>query len=181
MRIKLMLPAILLAQILCAQADGVQTTVQQHAQHEQEIEELSRQVQYYKNILNTNKAIRSATFENIRFDLTQVIGSKKDGTVEINFLYTNLGGPRRSLQCERAQIVDPQGNQQLTTQMYLAPGGRVIATDVLPKTAYRGGLLFRKQNSYFPVIRSLSLYIYPQDNFSNPVPIVFENVPVIWQ
>lgn len=178
MRTKLMLPAILLAQILCAQSADTPSQLQQH---EQEIEELSRQVQYYKNTLNVNKAVRSATFENVRFDLTQVIGSKKDGTVEVNFLYTNIGPTRRSLQCERAQIVDPQGNQHITTQMYIAPNGRIVANEVLPRTAYRGGLLFRKQNSYFPTIRALSLYVYPQDNFSNPVPVVFENIPIIWQ
>lgn len=178
MRTKLMLPAFLLAQLLCAQSADTQSQLQQH---EQEIRELSRQVQYYKNALNTNKAIRSATFENIRFDITQVIGSKKDGTVEVNFLYTNLSPNRRPLQCERAQLVDPQGNQHLTTQLYIAPNGRIVANEVLSKTAYRGGLLFRKQNSYYPTIRALSLYVYPQDNISNPVPVVFENIPIVWQ
>lgn len=178
MRTKLMLPAFLWVQIFCAQSADPKNQLRQH---ELEIKELSRQVQYYKNALNVNQAIRSVTFENIRFDVTQVIGSKKDGTVEVNFLYTNVGPTLRSLQCERALMVDPKGNQHLTTQMYIAPNGRIVANEVLPKTAYRGGVLFKKQNSYLPTIRSLALYIYPRDNFSNPVPVVFENIPVIWQ
>lgn len=177
MRTKLILPALMLAQLLCGQSSDLTAKL---LQKEQEVRDLSLQVKYYKTVLNSTRAIRSATFENIRFDLTQVTGSRKDGSLVIGFSYNNVGDTRKTLQCERALLVDMQGNQHQTTLINLAPNGKVIAYDVLPKVPYRGAIIYKKLNYYFPVIRSLVLYIYPKDNISNPSPVVFENVPVIW-
>lgn len=178
MKMKLLLPAFMLAQLICGQTSDIAAKL---LQKEQEIRELSLQVKYYKTVLNSTKAVRSATFENIRFDLTQVTGSRKDGSLMIGFSYHNHDDSRKTLQCERALLVDMQGNQHQTTQISLAPNGKIIAYDVLSNVPYRGAIFYKKLNYYFPVIRSLVLYLYPEDNISNPSPIVFENVPVIWE
>ena len=177
MRINFILPVLCMAQFYFAQSLAVNNRPM--PSDEQLVKELSQQVQYYKGILRSSKAVRSATFEKIRFDINQVTGSRKDGNVVVAFGYENLEETRQLLQCERAVIVDVEGNQYLTTNIFLAPGGKIVVNDILSKVPYRAGIFFKKL-PYFPVIKALVMYVYPDDKFSNPVPIVFENIPVVW-
>lgn len=180
MKIKLLLMSLTLAQEFYSQASDSTYFINKLNQNRLEISELSTQVQYYKNILKSSKAIRTATFEHIQFDINQVSGSRKDGSITLGFTYKNLADPRRILQCEKAVLVDLQGQQFQTTNVYLAPN-KVVVNDVLKDVPYRGGIFYNKVNSYFPTIRALILYVYPSDQISNPMPVVFENVPVVWE
>lgn len=181
MKIKILLISLVLAQLFYSQNADYAQLSQKLNQNRLEIFELSRQVQYYKNVLNSTKAVRKATFEDLDIDITQVIGSRKDGNIAISFNYKNTAdSPRRILQCERAVMVDMQGNQYQTTHLYLAPNGKVVTNEILQNVPYKGGILFKKTDAYFPIIKALILYLYPIDQISNPQPVVFENIPVIW-
>lgn len=183
MKLKLTMLMFTLAQLHAAQLSDCIELNKKIDIHQLEIDELSRQVIYYRNTLNTAKAIRSATFEDIQYNINQVTGSKKDGNILLRFTYKNLqGDTRKILQCEKAVIIDPQGNQNQTHQVYLSPnGGKIIANDVLTKIPYQGAMVFKKNTSYFPVIRALIVYVYTIDNITNPKPVVFENIPIIWE
>lgn len=182
MKIKLLSVLLVLAQQLYSQNANYAQLNEQLNQNKLEISELSRQVQYYKKVLNSTRAIRSANFEDLNLDITKVTGSRKTGSIEVLFNYKNTHSTtRKNFQCERAVIVDMQGNQYQTTQLFLAPNGRVVAVDILQNVPYNGGVMFKKVGNYFPVIKALILYLYPSDQLSNPQPIVFENIPVIWE
>lgn len=183
MKIKITLLMLALAQAYCAQLSDCGEAIEKIDNHQLEIKELSRQVHYYKNLLNLSKAVRSSAFEDVQYTINQVTGSKKDGTILVRFTYRNLNDhPRKILQCEKAVIVDTQGNQHQTNQVYLSPnGGKILASDVLAKIPYQGAMVFKKSTAYFPVIKALMVYAYPLDNLTSPKPVVFENIPVIWE
>ena len=183
MKLKLAMLMLTLAQLHAAQLSDCVELNKKVDTHQLEIDELSRQVNYYRNTLNTAKAIRTTTFEGMQYNINQVTGSKKDGNILLRFTYKNLtDATRRTLQCERAVIIDPQGNQNQTNQIYLSPnGGKILVDDLLSKIPYQGAMIFKKNTSYFPVIRALIVYVYPIDNITNPKPVVFENIPVIWE
>lgn len=183
MKSKLTLLMLVLAQLNAAQLSDCADLDEKLNIHQLQINELSKQVNYYKTLLNATKAIRSSTYEDMQFNINQVIGSKKDGSIMMRFTYKNLKDEtRRTLQCEKAVIIDTQGNQHQTNQVYLAPNsGKILANDVLKGIPYQGAMFFKKNTAYFPVIRALIVYVYPVDNLTNPKPVVFENLPVIWE
>lgn len=173
---------ILAAQLLPAQKAQQLSLVEQSKIDKLQIEELTRQVDYYKKTLNFSKAIRSANFENMKFTINDVRGLKKDGTVMIEFSYTNMSKDlHESLQFEKAVLVDSQGKQYNTSQVFLTSDGKIRVIDLVDGIPYKGALFFKKSSNYFPIIRALILYAYPKDQLSNPEPVVFENLPVIWE
>lgn len=172
----------LAAQIVSAQDPDYATLTKQVKTHQLEIEELTKQVNYYKTTLQYSKAIRSIKFENIQVTINDVRGIKKDGNVVIEFTYTNLSKElQESLQFEKAVLVDSQGKQYNTSQVFLAQDGKIRVLDLVRDIPYKGGLIFKKTTDYFPIIRALILYAYPKDQLSNPEPVVFENLPVMWE
>lgn len=183
MKKKLQLVLVLLAaQLLPAQNGPQLSLVEQSKIDKQQIEELTKQVDYYKKALNFSKAISSAHFENLRLSINDVRGLKKDGTVIIEFSYTNMSSElHKSLQFEKAVLVDSQGKQYHTPQVFLTTDGKIRVIDLVDGIPYRGALFFKKSTNYFPIIRALILYAYPKDQLSNPQPVVFENLPVIWE
>ncbi len=174
--------AIAMAMPCAAQLSSGAPTTEESLRDKLQIAELSQQVAYYKTALNLSKALRSNTFEDLSLAIKTVRGLRKDGTIVIEFEYQNTSQRQRgSLQTERAVLVDPQGNQYQTSQVMLHTDGRVHTRDLVPKVPYRGGLVFRKTGVEFPMIRALILYFYPEDNISNPQPVVFESIPIVWE
>ena len=173
---------VLAAHHLSAQGTDYLTLTKQIKLHQFEIEELTKQVDYYKSTSNYSKAIRSVNFENLQFTINDVRGIEKDETIIVEFTYTNLSKDLQdSLQFEKAVLVDSKGKQYSTSQVFLAQDEKIRVLDLVKDIPYKGGLMFRKTTDYFPIIRALILYAYPQDQLSNPEPVVFENLPVMWE
>ncbi|MGA9213246.1 hypothetical protein [Kaistella sp.] len=182
MKTKLTVLTLVLAQCLSAQLADYNVLSEQAKLDQTQIEELSKQVDYYKKFLNLSKVIRTSTFENIQIELNDIRGLKKEGKIMVEFTYKNMGAEmRKALQFEKAIIVEFEGNQYQTQQVFLTLDGKIRVNDLLHGIPYKGAMFFHKSNRYFPIIRALVLYIYTKDQLSNPEPIVFENIPVIWE
>ncbi len=173
---------LVVVQVCNAQSSSCENLIKNKERDQQQIDELGRQVAYYKNLLHTTKAIRSATYEDIRYDIQRVRGLRKDGTILIEFTYQNMDeGLMDALQVEKAVIVEPLGKRFQTTQVSLTADGRFRAVDLVPGVPYKALTVMRKTSADFPTMRTLVLYIFPRDNISSPEPVIFENVPVVWE
>ncbi|PQA90396.1 hypothetical protein SAMN05421796_108183 [Chryseobacterium piscicola] len=173
------------SQILFAQKSDCSDLKNELKNNKDQITELSKQVDYYKEALNLLKPIRTVDIDGMKLDIVMVNGHKKDKTISVTFIYQNTESTaRKSFQCEEAFIIDPQGNQLQTSEVIVAPNKRVRAQNILPEIPTKATMTFAAPDlaeASFLIIKVLTIKIYAKDNKNNPYNAVFENIPVIWE
>jgi len=170
------------ASILSAQKTECITIQKELENAKIEVAELSKQNLYYKETLNLLKPIKITTVDDVEFSITKIVGSKKDKTITVTFLYENKFFETRDfLQCQEASAIDPQGNQFQTYEVYIAPNRNMRAEKIKSNIPIKGNLTFKSEESDFPIFRILKILVYPKDNMSSPKEVIFENVAVIWE
>lgn len=147
-----------------------------------EIAELSKQNLYYKETLNLLTTVKSATFEEMQFDLIKIEGSRIEKTLSVQFIYKSLAKENRNfLQFEQALGIDPQGNQFHNYEVSVAANSGIRVENIQPNIPIKGSVVFQVSETDFPLIRILKMKVFSKD-LSNPVgEIVFENIPVSWK
>ena len=170
------------ASILLAQKTEC-TTIQKELENAKiEVAELSKQNLYYKETLNLIKPIKTSVVDNVEFSITKIVGSKKDKTITITFIYENKSFESRDfLQCQEASAIDPQGNQFQTYEVYVAPNKNMRAEKIKSNIPIKGNFVFKTEETNFSIFRILKILVYPKDNMSSPKEVIFENVAVIWE
>lgn len=84
--------------------------------------ELTQQNIYFKQTLDLLKPMATNKVDGLRFDVLKLVGDRKNKTLKVFYLFTNTQGQNRdSFQPSSAHIVDPQGNQLLTYEVFAAP------------------------------------------------------------
>lgn len=170
------------ASILYAQKTEC-TTIQKELENAKiEVAELSKQNLYYKETLNLIKPIKTSIVDDVEFSITKIVGSKKDKTITITFLYENKSSESRDfLQCQEASAIDPQGNQFQTYEVYVAPNKTMRAEKIKSNIPIKGNFVFKTEETEFPIFRILKILVYPKDNMSSPKEVIFENIAVVWE
>ncbi|KFC18322.1 hypothetical protein [Epilithonimonas lactis] len=184
MKSKLILVLSAFSQILFAQKSDCSDLKNELKNKKDQITELSKQVDYYKETLNLLKPIRTVDIDGMKLDIVMVNGHKKDKTISVTFIYQNTESTaRKSFQCEEAFIIDPQGNQFQTSEVLVAPK-RIRAQNILPEVPTKATMTFAAADlaeTAFPLIKVLTIKIYAKDSKNNPYNAVFESIPVIWE
>ena len=159
------------------------TTIQKELENAKiEVAELSKQNQYYKETLNLLKPIKISISDDVEFSITKIIGSKKNKTITVTFLYENKSSETRDfLQCQEAYAIDARGNQFQTYEVYVAPNKNMRAEKIKSNIPIKGNFVFKTDETDFPILRILKILVYPKDNISSPKEVIFENVAVIWE
>lgn len=185
MKSKLILIVSVFSQITFAQKSDCSDLKNELKNNKEQITELSKQVDYYKETLNLLKPIRTVDIDGMKLDIVMVNGHKKDKTISVTFIYQNTESTaRKSFQCEEAFIIDPQGNQLQTSEVIVAPNKRIRAQNILPEVPTKATMTFAATGlaeTHFPLIKVLTIKIYAKDSKNNPNNAVFESIPVIWK
>lgn len=128
-----------------------------------EVAELSKQNLYYMETLNLLKPISTNIVDDVEFSITKIIGSKKNKTITVTFLYENKSSETRDfLQCQEASAIDPQGNQFQTYEVYVAPNKNMRAEKIKSNIPIKGNFFFKTDETDFPIFRILKILIYPK-------------------
>ena len=168
--------------IISAQKSDCATTQRELESAKIEVAELSKQNIYYKETLNLLKPISTDIVDDVEFSITKIIGSKKDKTITITFLYENKSFEIRDfLQCQEASAIDARGNQFQTYEVYVAPNKNIRAEKIKSNIPIKGNFVFKTDETNFPIFRILKILVYPKDNMSSPKEVIFENVAVVWE
>lgn len=147
-----------------------------------EVAELSKQNLYYKETLNLLKPIKTSGVDDVEFSITKIIGSKKNKTITVTFLYENKSSETRDfLQCQEAYAIDARGNQFQTYEVYVAPNKNMRAEKIKSYIQIKGNFAFKTEEMDFPIFRILKILVYPKDNISSPKEVIFENIAVVWE
>lgn len=159
------------------------STIQKELENSKiEVAVLSKQNIYYKETLNLLKPIKTTIVDDVQFSITKIIGSKKDKTITITFLYENNSFETRDfLQCQEASAIDARGNQFQTYEVYVAPNKNMRAEKIKSNIPIKGNFVFNTEETDFPILRIVKILVYPKDNISSPKEVIFENVAVIWE
>ncbi len=153
-----------------------------------QITKLNKEIEYYKETLNLLKPIRTVVVDGMELNITKIVGSKKDKSLSITFVYQNKDSEIRSFfQCEQAFLVDPQGNQFQTYDVFIAPNNGIRAEKILPSIPTKASITFKTTDptnpieTTIPIIRTLTLKVFAKNHIDSPYSAVFENIPVIWE
>lgn len=150
-----------------------------------EITELSKQNLYFKETLNLLKPLITAKSDNLQIDIIKAIGSKKDKTLKVYYIYKNLNPmPRKYFQPGQAYIVDPQGNQVNSFEVYASESQRRV-DNIEHNLPIKGVLVFSLkdiENLNFPVLALCQLKFSNEDEktFGPYSKLNFKNIPVTW-
>lgn len=150
--------------------------------------ELSKQVEYYKETLNLLKPIRTVNIDGMEINITKIVGSQKDKRLSVTIVYQNKESETRSFfQCEQAFLIDLQGNQFQTFEVYVAPNKGIRAEKILPNIPTKASIAFKTTEPTnpieptTPVIRTLTLKVFAKNHMDSPYSAIFENIPVVWE
>lgn len=170
------------ASILSAQKTDC-TSIQKELENSKiEVAELSKQNLYYKETLNLLKPIKTDVVDDVQFSITKIIGSKKDKTITVTFLYENNSFETRDfLQCQEASAIDARGSQFQTYEVYVAPNKNMRTEKIKSNIPIKGSFVLKTEETEFPLFRILKILVYPKDNMSSPKEVIFENVSVVWE
>jgi len=142
MRKSLLIGGLVLANIMFAQSvcSHLETELKKS---KLEIEELSKQVAYYKETLNLLKPIAQASANNLEFTITNATGNKVNKTLVITYLYRNTSDTvRKYYQGMSSYIVDDRGNQNNTYEV-LANKERSRVESIQPDIPMKGFIKFK--------------------------------------
>lgn len=179
---KLLFVFTLLTSSLYAQTNTLSKPASELERCTSENKELSKQNTYYKETLHSLKPIRTTQVDGMEIDITSVIGSSKDNTITVTFLYKNMETEiRRYFQCNQAYFVDPQGNQTQTYEVAVSFNKGIMAENITPNIPIKGSMVFKSAENQIPLIRQLTLSIYPKISMSPLPQAYFENLEVIWK
>lgn len=144
--------------------------------------ELTKQNLYYKETFDLLKPVASDAKDLLKFDIVKAVGSKTKKTLKIYYIYTNTSSKVRSFfQPAESYIVDPQGNQTSTYEVFASEDRRQV-NQIQPDVPMKGLLSFNVRTTDFPVIKLLNLKFYKVDGFENAgdTTLNFKNIPVFW-
>lgn len=147
------------------------------------ISHLEKDNLYFKDTLNLRKPIKSTKIDGLQIDIIKAIGSKKDMTLNLEFIYKNINTENRKyFQCSQASVIDPQGNQYKTYQVIVGSDKDVRIENISPNIPHKGKTKFQISEVDFPVIKELKINFYA-DDFLKSTRVqfaVFENINVTW-
>ena len=168
--------------LFSAQKSDCVTTQRELENSKIEVAELSKQNIYYKETLNLLKPISTNIVDDVQFSIAKIIGSKKDKTITVTFLYENKSSETRDfLQCQEAYAIDARGNQFQTYEVYVAPNKNMRVEKIKSYIPIKGNFVFKTEEMDFPIFRILKILVYPKDNISSPKEVIFENIAVVWE
>ncbi len=147
------------------------------------ISHLQKDNLYFKDTLNLLKPIKSTKIDGLQIDIVKAIGSKKDMTLNLEFIYKNINTENRKyFQCSQASVIDPQGNHYKTYQVIVGSDKDVRIENISPNLPHKGKIQFKVSEVDFPVIKELKIKFYANDplKFTSVQSAVFENINVTW-
>jgi len=150
----------------------------------EQITELSNQVNYYKETLNLLKPISIAKTDGLEFNITKAVGSKKDKTITITFIYKNIDMEiRKSFQCFQSYFTNPQGEQYQNYTVVVGANKGIRVENIHPDIPTKGEVAFKVDESPFPIIRILTIEFTSRNSIKSGLKQTanFENIPVIWE
>ena len=183
MKTTITISILFLFQIYSAQKIKSSICEQELATDKEIISQLQKENLYYKETLNLLKPIKSTTIDGLQIDLIKVAGSKKDMTLNLEFIYKNLStGNRKFFQCSQASLIDPQGNQYKTYEIIVGSDKDIRIENISPNVPHKGKIHFKISEGDFLVIRELKIGFYSDDPLkSGDVQrAVFEDINVNW-
>lgn len=188
MKIAISSVLLVLVQILSAQKSDCSEIKTELQNNKVQNAELSKQVEYYKETLNLLKPLRTVNVDGIELSITKIVGSKKDKSLSVTLVYQNKDSETRSFfQCEQAFLIDPQGNQFQTFEVYVAPNKGIRAEKILPNIPTKATITFKTTDPTNPIhptiptIKILTLKVYAKNHMDSPYSAIFENIPVVWE
>jgi len=186
MKSKLLLGLLMFSTLSFSQKSDCSSLEKEVQNNKIQIAELSKQVNYYQETLDLLKPIKTANVDGLEFSVTKVVGSKKDKTVTVTFIYKNTEQTeRRSLRCMNAYFIDPQGEQYQTWIVSVAADNGSVAYNVKPDIPTKATTKFKINETDFPMIRVLSVKVdlkdQSQGGMTRTKEAVFENLPVVWE
>ena len=150
--------------------------------------QLSKEIEYYKETLSLLKPIRTVVVDGMELNIIKIVGSKKDKSLTITFVYQNKDSETRSFfQCEQAFLLDPQGNQFQTYDVFVGPNNGIRAEKIIPSIPIKASITFKTTNPSIqidpsiPTIKILTLKVYAKNHMDSPYSAIFENIPVTWE
>lgn len=183
MKIFFTISILLIFQVYSSQKIKDSPCEQERATSKEIISQLQKENSYYKEILNLLKPVKSIEIDGLQIDLIKVTGSKKDMTLNLEFIYKNLNTDNRKFfQCSQASLIDPQGNRYDTYEIIVGSNKDIRIENISPNIPHKAKVQFKISEGDFPEIRELKIKFYS----NNPLvsgdlqPAVFENINVTW-
>lgn len=153
-----------------------------------QVAEMSKEIVYYKETLHLLKPVRTFNVDGMELNITKISGSKKDKSIRITMVFQNKDSEIRSFfQCEQALLIDPQGNQYQTYDVFVAPNNGIRAEKILPSIPTKASIIFKTTDptnpidTSIPTIKILILKVYSKNHMDSPYSATFENIPVTWE
>lgn len=150
--------------------------------------ELSKQVDYYKETLSLLTPIRTVNIDGMEINITKIVGSQKEKSLSVTLVYQNKDSETRSFfQCEQAFLIDAQGNQFQTFEVYVSPNKGIRTEKILPNIPTKATITFKTTDPTNPIdpaiptIKILALKVYAKNHMDSPYSAIFENIPVVWE
>lgn len=165
------------------------TTIEKELQsNKMQVAELSKQINYYKETLNLLTPIRTVNVDGLEINITKIVGSTRDKSLSVIFVYQNKDSQiREFFQCEQAYLIDPQGNQFQTHDVFVAPNNGIRMEKITPNILAKGKITFKTIDptttleTTTPTIRILTLKVFAKNHIDSPYSAVFENIPISWE
>lgn len=180
----LTISGILLINIFYAQKTNCSQLEQELTNKTSQIDQLQKQVEYYKETLDLLKPISTVSLDGMTFSITKAIGSVKNKTINFIFTYQNTDSTdRKFFQCEQAFGIDPQGNQLQSYEVFVGANNGIRVENIKPNIPTKATLIFKTTEINFPIIRILKIKIYSNDSLKNGTTqdLIFENIPLTWE
>lgn len=148
----------------------------------EQISNLNKENDYYKEALNLTKSEMQTEIENIKFQINSAVGNKQDKSIEIEGIFTNQGNTLKALQAEKLTIIDPKGNQYLSYNIVFGgKNGSIRVENIFNSIPMKFNLTLNDINDEIPIIRVLTLDIYSTINHIGSSFGKFENIDVVWK
>lgn len=144
--------------------------------------DLAKQNNYYKETLDLLHPLVTVSADNLKFDIIKATASKTQKSLKIYYIYRNTStNTRKFFQPSQAYMVDPQGNQSSTYEVF-ASEDKVRVDNIEPNIPMKGKLVFKISETGFPELKLLNLKFSNTDSIKDGLEstLIFKNIPVHW-
>lgn len=172
---------LLVFQILPAQKSSLLSCEKEMELNKIIIDKLQKENTYYKESLNLLTPIKSIEIDGLKFDIIKITSSKKDLTLNIEFIYKNITDMDRVFfQCEQAFLIDSKGNQFQTYELFVGAEKNIRVENITPNIPRKGRMQFKISESNMPIIKELKLKFYSKSplQFGDTRTAIFENIDI---